>query len=127
MQAVINAEHSRYDTIGNAGFGLDFGTLRGRRSAVIEGINSFKALQTSLIAIIQFALSLVAPAALKIPTPLWWCYNQLDIGLNNTVHEICEASRVEEHEGNPGFTGSSLIHQLRMSSIPDVECTVDYQ
>ena len=127
MQAVINAEHSRYDTIGNAGFGLDFGTLRGRRSAVIEGINSFKALQTSLIAIIQFALSLVAPAALKIPTPLWRCYNQLDIGLNKTVHEICEALRVEEHKGDSGFTGSPLIHRLCMSSVHGVKRTADYQ
>ncbi|EPS95204.1 hypothetical protein FOMPIDRAFT_1085622, partial [Fomitopsis schrenkii] len=99
-----------YDTIGSAGVGLDFGTLRGRRSGVVEAINSLSGLHTDFVAIIQFATSLVTPAVLKFPTTFSRVYKQLDTSLNHVVSEVCEPSALGLGNGEAG--GRSVIHHL---------------
>lgn len=76
----------------------------------MEAVDSISALQTSFAAVLQFALGLVVPAALRVPTTFRRVYNKLQSALNGVVDEVSVTSRLKEDAGDAD--GSSMIDFL---------------
>ena len=60
--------------------------------------------------VLQFVLSLVVPAALRIPTTFGRIYVELESALNRVVDEVYTASRLKESADKA--EGSSMIDRL---------------
>ncbi|KAH9843538.1 cytochrome P450 [Rhodofomes roseus] len=81
------------DTFGIAGFGHDFGTLRGQHCMVAETVEALSGLKADLAGCLQFVLGLVFPWALKVPSAFQRISKQLDVALSEIVNEIIAETR----------------------------------
>ena len=68
------------------------------------------------MAVLQFAIGLVVPAALRVPTTFRRVYNKLQSALNGVVDEVSVKSPLKEDAGDAG--GSSMIDFLCAPDFP---------
>ncbi|KAH9928825.1 cytochrome P450 [Fomitopsis serialis] len=122
--AVIDVQgwmnHVSLDTIGIAGFSHDFGTLQGKHSTVANTFDAFGTLKPSLLGGMQFAIGMVFPWVLKIPTGFRRLVNKLNENMGEIAQELLENTR-KESEGESKAEEKSIIGLLIKAEKSDSE------
>ena len=104
------------DSIGLAGFGHDFGSLQGRKSAVSEVFDAFGMTRPSYFEIATILLGSKIPFLGRIPSPRKRLNYKLHHSLEEVSKRIFASNKAEKEVG--GMTSDmsrSIIEILRMS------------
>jgi hypothetical protein len=95
-----------------AGFSHDFGTLRGKRSAIVEVFDSFSKLKFTIFDILIFILMESFPILARTPSPR----NVLELKFNSTAEqiskELLERTRKEKEGTVHGKGDHSVMGRL---------------
>ncbi|EPQ51852.1 cytochrome P450 [Gloeophyllum trabeum ATCC 11539] len=87
------------DSIGIAGFGHDFGALRGKESTVAQVFDAFNTLKPSFFAIVGFILGPTLPILAKLPTERRALTMRWTSSVAQMAAELLERVRKENEEG----------------------------
>ncbi|EGN92322.1 hypothetical protein SERLA73DRAFT_191276 [Serpula lacrymans var. lacrymans S7.3] len=101
--AVIDVQnwmnHISIDTIGIAGFSHDFGSLEGKRSAVVDAFEELNSAKPSILSTFFFLLAPMFPWLIKLPNSRGMIVRKLNRAMGEISKVLLERSRQEIQGG----------------------------
>jgi hypothetical protein len=88
--------HPRLDSIGIAGFSHDFGTLRGKGSAIADVFDFFSQLKLRFYEIVIFGLCGIFPILAHIPSPRRVLERKFSLTAEGISRELLDKTRKEK-------------------------------
>ncbi|KAG6914168.1 hypothetical protein DXG01_001966 [Tephrocybe rancida] len=111
------------DSIGIGGFGHDFGSLKGNRSAIANAFDSFGSTKPNAAAMLTFILAPALPFLLKIPNKRTNMFKAINDSIGAIADDLLERARAEkaanvaESAADKSIIGTLIRSETASSSV----------
>lgn len=114
IRIILTHTHPRLDSIGIAGFSHDFGTLRGKGSAIADVFDCLSRLKPTFFQFLIFRLGGVFPILAHVPSPRKVLEQKFSSTAEGVSRELLEKTRMEKEGTVEGKGDYSVMGRLSM-------------